>query len=302
MLRHRGQQDVRSGRDRCPIDPGDSGNSGSTSTCASRADGILAFVEAAPAWEEERTVASWRRERRVACLWLVLGVVLLSMFVVSVTRQADHTRWLMKHGVRTPGVVLEDSPEAQRCGQVSVPVQFKEDAHTFFVDGCGGRLSKGDVVVVRYNPADPDDYTVDGHANEHPRRTLAEIVCLVVGTMLLLGASARFLRVHRLRRVLQGSEWKPLVADPVRYPSPWTKGRWAIRVADGSPELVTQPKGLREALSEGGAVQFAGDPGGPVVVRDTKADRILLARQPRSKRQRARAAAASTRLPAAGSR
>jgi len=273
----------------CPLDPAIRATEGLASTCTSRAAGILAFVEAASAWEEERTVASWRRERRVACLWLVLGVVLLSTFVVIVTSQADHARWLMKHGVQTLGVVLEDSPEALRCGQVPVPVQFKEHAHTFFVDGCGGRLLKGDVVVVRYNRANPDDFTVDGHVNEHPRRTLAASVSLVVGTMLLLSASARSLRLHRVLRILQGYEWKPLVADPARYPSRWTKGRWVIRLADGSPELVTQPKGLRE-LSDGTAIEFAGDVGGPVAVRDSKADRILLARQPRSRRSRARAA------------
>src|SRR5436309_1281987 len=80
-----------------------------------------------PAWLDPATRRSWRRDRRVGRVWLVITVVALSMFFVIVIRQSNHVDWLKAHGTRVQGVVLSDPPQALRCGQVPVPIRFNGD-------------------------------------------------------------------------------------------------------------------------------------------------------------------------------
>lgn len=248
-------------------------------------------MEVARAWDDEHAGGSWRRDRRVERIWLLLGIALLAVFLVIVTRQQDHADWLVSHGAQTRGVVLEDPPQAIRCGQVPVPIRFNDGVHTFFVDGCGGGgLSEGDLVRVSYNPGKPDDFTVNGNPNERPLPTFAAIVSLVVGAILVIGAFVLGRRLYRLRRILREHAWQPVTATVARYPSGWTRGRWVVRLGDASSELLTQSNGLRDLLRDDGAVEFAGDPDGPAVVRDVEVNRLVLAEQPRSRRSRARAA------------
>lgn len=139
-----------------------------TATARFERTGDVGTVGVPDAWSDLATQDEFKRSRRVGRVWLVIAVVLFSGFSVYATRLQDHADALVAHGVRTRGVVLEDPPEAIRCGQVPVPVAFDVDGqyqvHTYYVDGCGsGGLSKNKRVAVSYDRADPNDFVVNGN-------------------------------------------------------------------------------------------------------------------------------------------
>lgn len=249
------------------------------------------------AWSDLATQDEFKRSRRVGRVWLVIAVVLFSGFSVYATRLQDHADALVAHGVRTRGVVLEDPPEAIRCGQVPVPVAFDVDGqyqvHTYYVDGCGsGGLSKNKRVAVSYDRADPNDFVVNGNPNEKPLPTLLAIVALVASGLLSGGWAIRARRLHVLRRTLHQTPWAdtPVRIAPIN--SRLTKRRWAVEVTEpsGRAELfVTQPA-TRRMLDAGTEQQLriAGS-GAARAARPQTSGRLVLARRPRTKTGRERA-------------
>jgi hypothetical protein len=248
-------------------------------------------------WADEQTVRAWRRVRRVGRIWLLIGVACLVAAVGYIDLSSGHADALVAHGVKTTGVVLAEPPQALRCGQVPVPVRFlangQPEVHTFFVDGCsGGGLSEGERVTVWYERDNPGDFVVNGEPNEAPLPTLLAIVGLVAGSFFTGGFAIRARRLHVLRTVLRRHDWSTRSAHVASYPSPWIRGRRAVRLLDDeqAPILVTSPRAGNEPASGSRVeVRVAGIGEGPYALAFGATPTLLYARVPRCDVSRRRA-------------
>ncbi len=251
------------------------------------------------AWADQRTVLSWRRDRHVGRVWLVIGFTCLVASGAYVSRTENHASWLRNNGVRTTGTVLSDPPDSLRCNQVAVPIRFfisgKAAVHNYFVNGCSGNgLRKGDAVEVMYDPAKPNDFVVNGRANEQPIGTFLSIYGLVAGAFFLVGACVRARRLHVVRGVLQRRTWQDQQVSVAPFRSGWTRGRLALQVTlyASSVPLVTQTGAIsrisltKHHNTDGGSANPQVLPiareGSNWVVLGDKEGRLVLARPPRS--------------------
>jgi hypothetical protein len=224
---------------------------------------------------------------------MALGLSALVVCVVYVNRLDDHAYQITAHGVHTTGVVLADPLYTRTCAQVDVPIRFAvagtEQTHEYFVDSCGTRIRKGDVVDVAYDRNTPGDFVVNGAANEKPVATLLAIMALVAGVFFVAGALIRGRRLGAMRRVLRANEWRDRPVHVARYSSPWSRNnRVAIRLLDAPQAPLLTQMTMRPALllpsQEPLAVAGRGD--GPCVVRARNGRDLFSARPPRSARAR----------------
>ncbi|HXB14708.1 MAG TPA: DUF3592 domain-containing protein [Solirubrobacteraceae bacterium] len=240
-----------------------------------------ADVPAGPALGDPATSSALHRYRRRGAWITLAGVALLVAFLVVVSIQGQHARWLLEHGGRVEGLVTSVSRGARGGGSVKVDyvVGGRLWHGTISLTETSASYAPGYAVTVVYDPRHPSDIRTPEEKNEPSWTVVPLMVALFAGLFMFVGGAVTLVRARRWRGLLASSPWRPYRVGA----APRVGRRARLRLAspglevtpEGSPSGAAAVLGLastwrwrREGMARhaGETVWLAGDPAGKVVI------------------------------------
>ena len=163
---------------------------------------------------------------RFTVIWLVVGIGLLTTFVVVVSKTSDNSDRLRAHGVREAGTITHLSADSGfRSGRGWASYQVGSRTLVGSVD-LGSDVTNyhiGQTVTVYYDPDHPSNMTIDDEDNEAALSVLLTIVALVLGVACTGGAvlTGGVALVRRWRPVVRvGGRRRRIRRGELLFPEP----------------------------------------------------------------------------------
>ncbi len=262
---------------------------------ATHAPAVDTRVPAGPALDDPLTCAALKRYRRRGRLIALVGTALFIAFVVCVSIQSQHSKWLLKNGARVSGRITDVSRNVR--GNGSFGVRYAADGRawqgTIALTEASGYYAPGETVTVIYDPRHPSDIRTPQEKNESNSTVLPLTLALVSGLILLLGGAGTLVRERRWRRQLATSPWRPYRA---RYLARVVRGRFQpmnpglevipVDSPSSAPVLLRLASTWRWRTDrmrrhDGETIWLAGDPAARVVIGLPATRELLAAGAPR---------------------
>lgn len=262
---------------------------------ASHASAVDTRVPAGPALDDPLTCAALKRYRWRGRLIALVGIALFIAFVVFVSIQSQHSKWLLEYGARVSGRITDVSRNVHGSGSfgISYVADHRAWQGTIALTETSGYYAPGETVTVIYDPRHPSDIRTPQEKNESNSTVLPLTLVLISGLILILGGAGTLVRARGWRRQLATSPWRPYRA---RYLARVVRGRFQplnpglevipVDSPSSSPVLLRLASTWRwrtDRMSrhDGETIWLAGDPAARVVIGLPATRELLAAGAPR---------------------